>query len=713
MKRSVIFLLSVLFAAQVFSQATLHVVSPNGGENWIIGCPSLIQWMTTNTVGPVKIELYRNGVFNMTICNQVPAGMTTFTWIPPFNVIPGNNFKVKVTSLTNATTFDFSDNNFTINQGSIMIASPNGGETWVKGTMHPILWSDNLCDNVRIELWKNGIFNSVIAASVPSNGTFNWTIPNVNTLVPGNDYKVKVMSVLNAGGTTSLVYDFSDNNFTISPGQNNGPITLLLPNGGENWMIGCPNNIQWIMTTPAGQVKIELFKNDVFYMTICSQVPVGQSMYTWIPPYSIIPGSTFKVRVSVLNTAGFDFSDGNFSIIKGNITAGSPNGGETWVKGTMHPILWTDNLCDNVRIELWKSGVFNSLIAASVPSNGTFNWTVPNIATLVPGSDYKVKIMNVPVAGNTTNMVFDFSDNNFTIAAGQNNAPIAVLIPNGGENWIIGCPYLIQWITAAVPASPVRIELYKNDLFNMTICQQVPAGQNTFIWVPPITLIPGTDFKIKVTLLTGTALFDFSNGPFSINFGNITVNSPNGGEVWVKGTMHPITWTDNICDNVRVELWKGEAFHSVIASSVPSNGNFNWFIPATSTIMPGNDYKVKILSLAIAGNTSNIVYDFSNNNFSIVGNSPTDAKVQAKSIRVYPNPFNNELHVYLPDCSGEPVAIEMLSIDGCLVLSKSTGGLSTEQTIDLNTSELPHGQYLLLVKQGNNVLANRHIFLIR
>jgi hypothetical protein len=428
-KISIVFLL-VFVTAGVFSQNGLTVISPNGGENWVIGCPSPIQWVTTNTTsGPVKIELFKNGQFYMTISSQVPAGVTTFTWVPPYNLLPGNTFKVKVTGLTSAAVFDFSDNDFSITRGSITVISPNGGETWVKGTMHPVLWNDNLCGNVRIELWKGGLFHSVIAASVPSSGSFAWMIPNVATLVPGSDYKVRVLSVENNTGTTVLVQDFSDNDFTIAPAPAIGMITVVAPNGGESWIIGCPATIQWISTAAVYPVKIELYRNNNYYMTICSQAPAGQSSFTWIPPYSIAPGNNYKVRVSSLsNAAIFDFSDNNFSITRGSITVVSPNGGETWVKGTMHPILWTDNICQNVRIELWKGNLYHSLIAGSVPSTGMFGWIIPNINTLVPGNDYRVKVISVSNLTGTTALVFDFSDNFFTIAPGSS---ISLLAPGG------------------------------------------------------------------------------------------------------------------------------------------------------------------------------------------------------------------------------------------------------------------------------------------
>ena len=198
--------------------------------------------------------------FYLTICNQVPATQNSYSWTPPYGVVTGNDFKVKVTCLTNSSPgFDFSNANFSINLGTITVVSPNGGETWQIGSTHQILWNDNICENVRIELWKGGNLNTVITASTPSTGLYTWAIPSNNTIVPGNDYKIKIQSVAVNSNTTNIVYDFSDNNFTISQGYF---ITVTSPNGGEIWLRGTTHIITWIDNIP-DNVRIELWKGGV------------------------------------------------------------------------------------------------------------------------------------------------------------------------------------------------------------------------------------------------------------------------------------------------------------------------------------------------------------------------------------------------------------------------------------------------------------------
>ena len=488
--------------------------------------------------------------------------------------------------------------------------------------------------------------------------------------------------------------------FLTVPAFNVSALTVVSPNGGETWTIGCAYAIQWLPDNTAGTVKIELFNNNVFCLTICPQVPPTMTTYTWVPPVSLVPGNAYKVKISSLTSAaGFDFSDGNFTINQGSIMVTSPNGGETWQKGSTHQVLWTDNICDNVRIELWKGGTYNSLITASTLSNGSFTWAIPNVNTLVPGSDYKIKVLSVSNVAGTTGTVFDFSDANFTIGA----APTLIVVtPNGGENWYGGGTYSITWIDAI--AEPVRIELWKGGSLNSTI---TASATGPFSWTIPSATVPGTDYKVKVIGLTTSASFDFSDNNFSISQGSfITVTSPNGGEVWAKGSTHIITWLDNISWNVRVELWKGGAYHSLINASTPSTGSCYWAIPAT--IAAGADYKVKIYAVSNSGTT---LFDFSDNNFTIVGPTPSPAVTPSAGVKTYPNPCNNLLNVKFQEGTGSAVVVEVLNFYGNLLLHQEAGSVTADETMELNTSNLPEGNYLLVVKSGGNIVSRNNILI--
>ena len=131
-------------------------------------------------------------------------------------------------------------------------------------------------------------------------------------------------------------------------------------------------------------------------------------------------------------------------------------------------------------------------------------------------------------------------------------------------------------------------------------------------WLIPATQTLGDDYKIKITSTINASVNDTSDNNFSIVPPKITVTSPNGGENWIRGTAHLITWnyTGNPGTYVKIELLKGGALNRTILASTPNDKSQSWTIPATQT--PGTDYKVRITS------TTNLAYnDTSDNNYAI------------------------------------------------------------------------------------------------
>ena len=75
---------------------------------------------------------------------------------------------------------------------AITVTAPVGGAKWRKGTTKEIIWVDTVPESfVHIELWKGGIFDSLIKgkqAGTPQ--TYDWAIPGGQA--SGDDYQVKV-----------------------------------------------------------------------------------------------------------------------------------------------------------------------------------------------------------------------------------------------------------------------------------------------------------------------------------------------------------------------------------------------------------------------------------------------------------------------------------------------------------------------------------------
>jgi hypothetical protein len=93
---------------------------------------------------------------------------------------------------------------------SLTVASPNGGETWVAGSTHPIKWqSTGMVFNVKLEYSSNaGGAWTTIAGSAANSGKYVWTVPAGLTATG----LIRVTDVLDGAVT-----DTSDAVFSIVP----------------------------------------------------------------------------------------------------------------------------------------------------------------------------------------------------------------------------------------------------------------------------------------------------------------------------------------------------------------------------------------------------------------------------------------------------------------------------------------------------------------
>jgi M6 family metalloprotease-like protein len=109
------------------------------------------------------------------------------------------------------------------NPDEITVTAPNGGERIYPVTNFSLSWNANILGNVKIELLKNGILDSVIAANAPNTGLFSWNIAALGKY--GSGYAIKVTSLTNP----VLSSDTSDTPFSITDGV--FPVGDVVPYG--------------------------------------------------------------------------------------------------------------------------------------------------------------------------------------------------------------------------------------------------------------------------------------------------------------------------------------------------------------------------------------------------------------------------------------------------------------------------------------------------
>ena len=110
--------------------------------------------------------------------------------------------------------------------------------------------------------------------------------------------------------------------FTVTqPGIQKSGISIISPNGGENWKAGTTQTISWSYSdSPGKYVKIELLKGEAVNRTIAYRTSIGSGgsgSYSLKIQKFQTAGSDYKVRITSFSDSSYtDTSDNNFTISK-------------------------------------------------------------------------------------------------------------------------------------------------------------------------------------------------------------------------------------------------------------------------------------------------------------------------------------------------------------------------------------------------------------
>ena len=399
------------------STSSLTVTSPNGGEMWKRGNPYPIRWSYRGSPGSlVNIVLFQGNTQVYTIASSVSIGNDgsgSFNWNIPADKPLSNEYKVRVQSISQPDIKDLSDNQFSIVADtppttSITVTSPDGGETWKRGTAHTITWSytGNPGSTVKIVLLKEGVEAGTIASSVPvgSGGKGSYTWPISSSGYTGNYFKVSIQSI-----SQPAIKDVSDNYFIITPtGTTTPSITVTSPNGGESWKRGTTHTITWSYTgSPGSTVKIMLYKAGTYVGTITPSTPIGsggKGSYTWPVSSTGSTGNDFKVGIqSISQPAVTDTSNTVFTLLP-RISVQKPVAlfsQDTYYGKPPLTVHFTDRSRNNPTSYFWRFGDGSS----STEKNPTHKFTQPGFyivqeqVTNAAGSDLSYSAVVVTRTG--------------------------------------------------------------------------------------------------------------------------------------------------------------------------------------------------------------------------------------------------------------------------------------------------------------------------
>ncbi len=171
-----------MFKTPLATQASVTLVEPNGGEDWLIGSSRLVMWNSMNLSGNVKIELSRDGGTTFSVIVESTVNDGDENWIVSGE--PTSLAVLRISSVETPDITDVSNGIFHIAQPSISVTSPDDGSVWVVGSQMPIRWSsDYFAGNVTIELSRDGgvTFPEVLFVDIPNDGVATWTVTGAQT----------------------------------------------------------------------------------------------------------------------------------------------------------------------------------------------------------------------------------------------------------------------------------------------------------------------------------------------------------------------------------------------------------------------------------------------------------------------------------------------------------------------------------------------------
>jgi photosystem II stability/assembly factor-like uncharacterized protein len=291
------------------------------------------------------------------------------------------------------------------------------------------------------------------------------------------------------------------------PTSNAQVLTVISPNGGENWSYNSVRNITW----SAGNipnVKIDFRTSPGNpWQTIAASVQGSLGTYAWTVPNA--PTTQARVRISdALDLSPVDSSNADFLITVASISATGPlTFGNVGVGQTRS---------DTIRITNSGTG---PLVVTSV-TTGTSRFAPGRTSfTIAPGSSDTLSVTFAPTAAQTYTDTLQINSNAVggplqvpLNGSGSFIASVSVLSPNGGEVWQVGSVHSIVWSSLLV----ADLNLYYKSVPGnnwLSIAANVPAASGSFAWTVPNA---AGSALVRVVSSSDSTILDESNSPFVI-----------------------------------------------------------------------------------------------------------------------------------------------------------------------------------------------------
>jgi len=173
---------------------TVSLTSPAGGEIWYHATSHAVNWIASDNEDATSALLvwvnYTSSAGDGGVCGPVPGSVGQCNWIVP-NIV-ASDVVVNVTVIDMGMLRGFDDSGqFTIRAPpvintppTVVLMSPIGGEHWLKGSSHMIVWSMQDSEDLDADLtvyvnYSTGGVTTPIVAGLKGQESFQWTLPDI------------------------------------------------------------------------------------------------------------------------------------------------------------------------------------------------------------------------------------------------------------------------------------------------------------------------------------------------------------------------------------------------------------------------------------------------------------------------------------------------------------------------------------------------------
>lgn len=201
-----------------------------------------------------------------------------------------------------------------------------------------------------------------------------------------------------------------------------------------------------------------------------------------------------------------------------------PTHGTVWNEGDSETIAWDMNnpFGWNIRASLYKAGVYEGRrLCDNLPAGATScQYTVES--DIVADNDYAVQVYfighGVPYQDFSPEFTINSSggdddDDDDTIPA----AAIEVTAPGAGDVWNAGSTQTITWTMENPEAWMIQINLFKNNYYLRSLCEDLTAERTSCQYTVAADLITGDDYTVQAFFVGHGSLFHDFSPAFTIN----------------------------------------------------------------------------------------------------------------------------------------------------------------------------------------------------